>query len=78
MNTQPFRPIGQMIELRSMYLSGRYIWLYLFITSRTTFRVNPHAIVCLNVKEILAWSKSHIWGLSEGNEFGTHNHLGHK
>ena len=29
-------------------------WLYGIIMSRTTW-VNPHSIVCLNVKELLAW-----------------------
>ena len=34
--------------------------LYVAIMSRTSFRVNPHSIVCLNVKELLAQSRSHI------------------
>ena len=34
-----------MIELCSEYLSVRAIWLYIFIMSRTSFRVNLHAIV---------------------------------
>ena len=34
--------------------------LYVVIMSRTSFRVNPHSIVCLNVKELLARSRSHI------------------
>ena len=32
--------------------------------SRTSFRVNLHSIVCLNVKELLARSRRHIWSLS--------------
>ena len=32
-----------MIELCSEYLSARYIWLYVFVISRTRFRVNPHS-----------------------------------
>ena len=28
-----------------------------------------HTIVCLNVKELLAGSKHHIWSLSDGMEF---------
>ena len=28
--------------------------LYVIIMSHTSFRVNPHSIVCLNVKELLA------------------------
>ena len=30
------------------------IRLYVTIMSRSSFRVNPHSIVCLNVKELLA------------------------
>ena len=30
-----------------------YTWLYVIILSRTSFRVNPHSIVCMNVKELL-------------------------
>ena len=32
-----------MIELCFEYLSVRYIWLYVFIMSRTRFIVNPHS-----------------------------------
>ena len=31
--------------------------LYAIIMSRTSFRVNPHSIACLNVKELLARSR---------------------
>ena len=34
--------------------------LYIVIMSRTSFRVNLHSIVCLNVKDILARSRHHI------------------
>ena len=44
-NTQPFGLTGQMIELCFEYLSERSIWLYVFITSRTSLRVNPHSTV---------------------------------
>ena len=40
-----------------------------------SFRVNPHSIVYLNVKEILAWSRHHIWSLSDSNVIRTQNHL---
>ena len=43
--------------------------------SRTSFRVNPHSIVRLNVKELLARSRHHIWSLSDSNGIRTHNHL---
>ena len=37
--------------------------------------MNPHFIVCLNVKELLARSRHHIWSLSDSNEIRTQNHL---
>ena len=44
--------------------------------SRTRFSVNPHSIVsCLNVKELLAWSRRKIWSLSDCSWTWTHNHL---
>ena len=43
--------------------------------SRTSFRVNPHSIVCLNVKELLARSRRHIWSLSDSNVNQTQNRL---
>ena len=42
---------------------------------RTSFRVNPHSIVCLNVKERLAQSRRHIWSLTDSNRIQTLNHL---
>ena len=48
--------------------------LYVIIMSGTNFRVNPHSIVCLNVKELLARSRSHIWSLGDSNGIRTHNH----
>ena len=42
---------------------------------RTSFRVNPHSIVCQNVKDLLARSRRHIWNLSDNNGIQTHNHL---
>ena len=64
-----------MIKLCYEYLPVRCIWLYVMIMSRTIFRVNPHSIVCLNVKKFLARYKSHIWTLSDINGIWTHNHL---
>ena len=46
--------------------------------SRTSFIVNLHSIVCLNVKELLARSRRHIWSLSDSNEIRTHNHSARK
>ena len=64
-----------MIELCCEYLFVRCIWLYLIIISRTSFRVNLHSVVRLNVKELLARSRHHIWSLSDCNGIRTHNHL---
>ena len=50
-------------------------WLNVLIMSRTSFRVNPQSIVCLNVKELLARSRRHIWSLCDSNVIRTHNHL---
>ena len=43
--------------------------------SRTSFRVNPHSIVCLTVRELLPQSRRHIWSLSDGSRIRIHNHL---
>ena len=52
--------------------------LYVLVMSRTSFRVNPHSIVCLNVKELLTRSRHLIWSLSDSNDIQTHNHIVHK
>ena len=39
--------------------------MYVIIMSRTSFRVNLYFIVCLNVKELLARSRCHVWTLSD-------------
>ena len=74
-NTQKFNQTGQMIEVCCEFLSVRCIWLHVIIMSRTSFRVNPHSIVCVNVKELLARSRCHNWSLSDSQEVRTHNHL---
>ena len=51
------------------------LWLYLLFMSRTRFRVNPHSIVCLNVKELLVRSRREIWSLSYCNWTWTQNQL---
>ena len=40
MNTHPFSPTGQMIELYCEYVPVGCIWLYVIIMSRTRFKVN--------------------------------------
>ena len=50
-------------------------YLYVIIMWRTSFRVNPHFIVCLNFKELLARSRHHIWNLSDSNGIRTHKDL---
>ena len=72
-NTPPFSQTGQMIGLCCKYLSARCIWLYVIIISPTSFRVNPHSILCLNVKKLPARSRRHIWSLSDSNEICFHN-----
>ena len=52
-----------------------WCWLSVIIMSRTGFSVNLHSLVCLNVKELLARRRCHIWSLSDSNEIRTHNHL---
>ena len=64
-----------MNELCCKYLSVRCIWLYVIILSHTIFRVNPHSVVSLNIKELLAWSRRHISSLSDSNVILTHNHI---
>ena len=59
-------------------MSFIWCWLYVIIMSRTNFRVNPHTIVCLNDKELLARSRHEIWSLSDCNWTQTHNRLVHK
>ena len=67
-----------MIELCCEYLSVRCIWLCAIIMSSTSFRVNLHFIVYLNIKELLARSRRHIWSLNDSNGIRTHNHFLHK
>ena len=69
MNIQPFNQTGQMIELCCEYLSVLCIWLYVIIMSRTSFRVNPHFLLCLNVKERFAQNRRLIWSLSDSTAF---------
>ena len=53
-------------------------WLYVIVMSCTNFKVNLHSIVCLNVRELLARNRHHIWSLSDSDGIRTHNHLVHK
>ena len=64
-----------MIEVCCEYLSVRLTWLYLIIMSTKSFRVNPHSIVPLNVKEVLSRSRCHIWSLSDSNKIPIPNQL---
>ena len=43
--------------------------------SDTSFRLNLHSTVCLNVKELLARSRRHIGNLSGSHGIRTHNRL---
>ena len=61
----------------STYLYGAFDCM-LLVMLRTSLKVNPHSIICLNVKKLLARSRRHIWSLSDSNEIQIHNHLVHK
>ena len=60
---------------RTMFLKPKSIRLHVITISRTRFRVNPHAIVCLNVKEHLARSRRLFWNSNDSNQIQTLNHL---
>ena len=49
------------------YSNDHFHWLYVTITSRTRVRMNLDSIVYVNVKEIFARSRLHIWSLSDSN-----------
>ena len=57
------------------YVSVGCIWIYVVIMSRANLRVNPHSIVCLNVKKLVVRSRRRIWSLSDWNEIRTNKHL---
>ena len=78
-NLRTWRRKWKMDKYMELKLSDKkhFNWLYVFIKSRTCFRVNPHFIVALNVKELLVRSRREIWGLSDCNWTWTHNHLVH-
>ena len=52
-----------------------HIWYWTFKQEKWDFRVNPHNIGCLNVKELPVRSWHHIWSLSDSNVIQNHNHL---
>ena len=57
------------------FLNYWTVSLYIIIMSHTSFTVNPHSLAFLNVKELLARRRRHIWSLSDSNGIRTHNHL---
>ena len=63
---------------RIFEIQQHYPSLYIIVMSRTSFRGNLYSIVCLNIKELLARSRRHIWSLGDSNGIRTHNHLVHK
>ena len=64
---------------QSFYLhQTKVVRLYGIIMSGTSFKGNPHSIVCLNVKELLDQSRCYIWSLSDSNVIRTHTHLVHQ
>ena len=52
--TQLFSQTDQMIELCCENWTVLWVWLYVIIISQTSFRVNPHSIVCRDIQEIFA------------------------
>ena len=58
-----------------MLLSIFVVWLHVLVMSRTRFRVNPTLYSCLNVKELLTWSRRKIWSFSDCNWTRTQNHF---
>ena len=73
--------------LASLVLStGKIVnWMMIFFTSDRWLTVcyyhvlyefqTESTLVCLNVKELLAQSRRHIWSLSDSNEIWARNHL---
>ena len=61
------------VGMSSCFIYYKIPWLNVIMS-----RMNPHSIVCLNVKELLAQSRRQIWSLSDCNWTRTHNHLVHK
>ena len=68
-NTIQYNDLAKVVKwlscVVSTYLYGAFD--YVIIMSRTSFRVNPNSIVCLNVKDLLARSRCHICCLSNSN-----------
>ena len=58
------------VGMSSCFIYYKIPWLNVIMS-----RMNPHSIVCLNVKELLAQSRRHIWSLSDSNGIRTQNHL---
>ena len=50
--------------LQNILIGTSNVWMYLIMMSRLSFQVNPHSVVCLDFKELLARSRHHIWNLS--------------
>ena len=60
---------------RKLFFMYNFTCLYVIIMSRTSFRVNLHSVVCLNAKELFAWSRRHIWSFKWQLRIRTYNHL---
>ena len=53
-------------------------FIYTTINFLSSCHIRVSWIVCLNVKELVARSRRHIWRLSGSTKIQTHNHLVHK
>ena len=79
-NTQPFSQISLFLNdwamLRVLTCTVHLTVCCYHVTY--TFQSESTPYSCLNVKELLAWSRHKIWGLGDCNWTWTHNHLVHK
>ena len=80
-NFSELRATAQVLEIFSIcsteiICEDEFINIYLVSIKPTShLNVNPHSIVCLNVKELLAPNRRNLWSLSDCNGIRTHIHL---
>ena len=60
---------------RKLFFMYNFTCLYVIIMSRTSFRVNLHSVVCMNIREPLARSRRYICRLIDSYGIRTNNHL---
>ena len=77
---QVFRCVIETVLTMLQTFNGTISWLYVIImswlyVSMYNFQSESTLYSCLNIKELLAWNRHHIWSLSDSNRIRTHNHL---